>query len=203
MIKIGITGNCGAGKTTVCKIFKSLGVPIFNSDSSARDAERFAGIQSEFKRILGDDIFVNGKLDRPRMRNIIFNDKEKLKEINSVVIPYVIEDFEEFCNTNKDQPYIILESGILFETGSNKRFDFIITVTADEDIKIERVIERDNVTKSDVMDKINNQYSDEYKLHHSNFEIKNNGEFVDLEEQVLDIHIQLCRLVLIRNRDKE
>ena len=137
------------------------------------------------------------------MRNIIFNDKEKLKEINSVVIPYVIEDFEEFCNTNKDQPYIILESAILFETGSNKRFDFIITVTADEDIKIERVIERDNVTKSDVMDKINNQYSDEYKLHNSNFEIKNNGEFVDLEEQVLDIHIQLCRLVLVRNRDKE
>lgn len=203
MIKVSITGGIGVGKTTISNRFKSLGVPIFNSDSSARDAERFAGIQSEFKRILGDDIFVNGKLDRPRMRSIIFNDKEKLKEINSVVIPYVIEDFEEFCNTNKDQPYIILESAILFETGSNKRFDFIITVTADEDIKIERVIERDNVTKSDVMDKINNQYSDEYKLHHSNFEIKNNGEFVDLEEQVLDIHIQLCRLVLIRNRDKE
>lgn len=203
MIKVSITGGIGVGKTTISNRFKSLGVPIFNSDSSARDAERFAGIQSEFKRILGDDIFVNGKLDRPRMRSIIFNDKEKLKEINSVVIPYVIEDFEEFCNINKDQPYIILESAILFETGSNKRFDFIITVTADEDIKIERVIERDNVTKSDVMDKINNQYSDEYKLHHSNFEIKNNGEFVDLEEQVLDIHIQLCRLVLIRNRDKE
>jgi dephospho-CoA kinase len=203
MIKVAITGGIGVGKSTVSNIFKSLGVPIFNSDSSARDAERFAGIQSEFKRILGDDIFVNGRLDRPRMRSIIFNDKEKLKEINSVVIPYIIEDFEDFCNTNKDQPYIILESAILFETGSDKRFDFIITVTADEDVKIERAIERDSVSKDVVMDKINNQYSDEYKLHHSNFEIKNNSEFVDLEEQVLDIHIQLCRLVLIRNRHKE
>jgi dephospho-CoA kinase len=200
MIKLAITGNIAVGKTTISNIFKSLGVPIFNSDSSARDAERFAGIQSEFKRILGDDIFVNGKLDRPRMRSIIFNDKEKLKEINSVVIPYVTEDFEDFCNTNKDQPYIILESAILFETDSDKRFDFIITVTADDDIKIERAIERDNVSKDVVIDKLNNQYSDEYKLQHSNFEIKNNGEFVDLEEQVLDIHIQLCRLVLIRNR---
>jgi dephospho-CoA kinase len=203
MIKVAITGGIGVGKTTVSNMFKTLGVPIFNSDSSARDAERFAGIQSEFKRILGDDIFINGKLDRPRMRNIIFNDKEKLKEINSVVIPYVTEDFEEFCNTNKDQPYIILESAILFETGSNKRFDYIITVTADEETKINRAIERDNVSKEVVMDKINNQYSDEYKLHHSNFEIKNNGEYIVLEEQVLNIHMQLCRLVLIRNRHNE
>lgn len=203
MIKVAITGGIGVGKTTVSNMFKTLGVPIFNSDSSARDAERFAGIQSEFKRILGDDIFINGKLDRPRMRSIIFNDKEKLKEINSVVIPYVTEDFEEFCNTNKDQPYIILESAILFETGSDKRFDYIITVTADEETKIKRAIERDNVSKEVVMDKINNQYSDEYKLHHSNFEVKNNGEYIVLEEQVLNIHMQLCRLVLIRNRHNE
>jgi dephospho-CoA kinase len=96
-----------------------------------------------------------------------------------------------------------LESAILFETGSNKRFDYIITVTADEETKINRAIERDNVSKEVVMDKINNQYSDEYKLHHSNFEVKNNGEYIVLEEQVLNIHMQLCRLVLIRNRHNE
>lgn len=202
MIKVAITGGISVGKTTVSNLFKRLGVPIFNSDTSARNAERFASIQSEYKRILGEDIFVNGKLDRPKMREIIFNDADKLKQINNVVIPFVSEDFSEFCITNSEQPYVILESAILFETGSSKKFDYIITVTADEDKKIERTMERDDVSKEVVVSKIKNQYSDEYKLHHSNFEIKNNGEMIDLEEQVLDIHMQLCRLVLIKNRNK-
>jgi dephospho-CoA kinase len=202
MIKVAITGGISVGKTTVSDLFKRLGVPTFNSDTSARNAERFASIQSEYKRILGEDIFVNGKLDRPKMREIIFNDADKLKQINNVVIPFVSEDFSEFCITNSEQPYVILESAILFETGSSKKFDYIITVTADEDKKIERTMERDGVSKEVVVSKIKNQYSDEYKLHHSNFEIKNNGEMIDLEEQVLDIHMQLCRLVLIKNRNK-
>jgi dephospho-CoA kinase len=202
MIKVAITGGISVGKTTVSNLFKRLGVPTFNSDTSARNAERFASIQSEYKRILGEDIFVNGKLDRPKMREIIFNDADKLKQINNVVIPFVSEDFSEFCITNSEQPYIILESAILFETGSSKKFDYIITVTADEDKKIERTMERDDVSKEVVVSKIKNQYSDEYKLHRSNFEVKNNGEMIDLEEQVLDIHMQLCRLVLIKNRDK-
>lgn len=202
MIKVAITGGISVGKTTVSDLFKRLGVPTFNSDTSARNAERFASIQSEYKRILGEDIFVNGKLDRPKMREIIFNDADKLKQINNVVIPFVSEDFSEFCITNSEQPYVILESAILFETGSSKKFDYIITVTADEDKKIERTMERDGVSKEVVVSKIKNQYSDEYKLHRSNFEVKNNGEMIDLEEQVLDIHMQLCRLVLIKNRNK-
>jgi dephospho-CoA kinase len=202
MIKVAITGGISVGKTTVSDLFKRLGVPTFNSDTSARNAERFASIQSEYKRILGEDIFVNGKLDRPKMREIIFNDGDKLKQINNVVIPFVSEDFSEFCITNSEQPYVILESAILFETGSSKKFDYIITVTADEDKKIERTMERDGVSKEVVVSKIKNQYSDEYKLQRSNFEIKNNGEMIDLEEQVLDIHMQLCRLVLIKNRNK-
>lgn len=203
MIKVAITGGISVGKTTVSNLFKRLGVPTFNSDTSARNAERFASIQSEYKRILGDDIFVNGKLDRPKMREIIFNDADKLKQINNVVIPFVSEDFSEFCITNSEQPYVILESAILFETGSSKKFDYIITITADEDKKIERTMERDGVSKEVVVSKIKNQYSDEYKLHCSNFEIKNNGGMIDLEEQVLDIHMQLCRLVLIKNRNKQ
>ena len=202
MIKVAITGGISVGKTTVSNLFKRLGVPTFNSDTSARNAERFASIQSEYKRILGDDIFVNGKLDRPKMREIIFNDADKLKQINNVVVPFVSEDFSEFCVTNSEQPYVILESAILFETGSDKKFDYIITVTADEDKKIERTMERDGVSKEVVVSKIKNQYSDEYKLHRSNFEVENNGEMIDLEEQVLDIHMQLCRLVLIKNRNK-
>jgi len=202
MIKVAITGGISVGKTTVSNLFKRLGVPTFNSDTSARNAERFASIQSEYKRILGDDIFVNGKLDRPKMREIIFNDTDKLKQVNDLILPFVSEDFSEFCVTNSEQPYVILESAILFETGSSKKFDYIITVTADEDKKIERTMERDGVSKEVVVSKIKNQYSDEYKLHRSNFEVKNNGEMIDLEEQVLDIHMQLCRLVLIKNRNK-
>jgi len=202
MIKVAITGGISVGKTTVSNLFKRLGVPTFNSDTSARNAERFASIQSEYKRILGDDIFVNGKLDRPKMREIIFNDTDKLKQVNDLILPFVSEDFSEFCVTNSEQPYVILESAVLFETGSSKKFDYIITVTADEDKKIERTMERDDVSKEVVVSKIKNQYSDEYKLHRSNFEVKNNGEMIDLEEQVLDIHMQLCRLVLIKNRNK-
>ena len=115
MIKVAITGGISVGKTTVSNLFKRLGVPTFNSDTSARNAERFASIQSEYKRILGEDIFVNGKLDRPKMREIIFNDADKLKQINNVVIPFVSEDFSEFCITNSEQPYVILESAILLQ----------------------------------------------------------------------------------------
>src|ERR1035437_9223380 len=105
MLKIGLTGNIGSGKTTVSKLFKRLGVPIFNSDLSARSAEEIPYIQQAFKNILGDDIFIDGKLDRNKMRDIIFVDKDKLQQINDIVIPYVSKDFEGFIQANITAPY--------------------------------------------------------------------------------------------------
>jgi len=200
MLRIGITGGIGVGKSTVCKIFEELGVPVFNSDVSAREAERFASIQTEFKRILGDDIFIDGKLDRPKMRDIIFKDKDKLKEINNIVIPHVRDDFNRFCELHSKQPYVILESAILFETGADKNFDYIITVTAENNTKLERVKTRDGLTEDEIINKMNNQLSDDHKRYKSSFVITNNGE--DLDEQVCEIHGVICRLVLNKNREE-
>src|SRR3989442_454557 len=114
MIKICLTGGIGSGKTTVSKIFKERGVPVFNSDLCARDAEK--------------DIFVNGVLDRTAMRSIIFTNKSKLKEINDLVTPFVKDKFNKFCiDHEKDSPIVMLESAILFET-KNEIADSSITI---------------------------------------------------------------------------
>ncbi len=197
MIKIGITGGLGAGKSTVCKLFKSLGVPIFNSDICARDAEKEPFIQQEFKRVLGDDIMVDGIVDRAKMRGIIFVDKAKLTEINNIILPYIKMKFNQF-SLNNNAPYVLLESAILFETNATSGFDHIITVTADTDVRIARALQRDPSTNlEEIKNKLNNQLSEEIKIAKADFIIFNNGtDLLDsadmLTKQVKTIHKAIC-----------
>lgn len=189
MIKIGLTGNIGSGKTTVSKIFKELGIPVFNSDTCAREAENEIHIQEGFRAILGDDIYVDGVLDRPKMRSLVFVDKAKLKEVNDLVIPYVKQQFEIFCEESKYwSPIVMLESAILFETGGNKIFDYIITVTANENTRILRAQRRDNSSLEDIKNKLNNQWREEAKVTHSNFVVVNEG--YDLLDSLPILRIQ-------------
>lgn len=175
MIKIGLTGGIGSGKTTVSKLFKERGIPVFNSDMCARDAENELHIQEGFKAILGNDIFVDGKLDRVKMRGVVFTDKDKLAQVNKLVAPYVKQKFEKFCTDLVDSPIVMLESAILFEMKSNSYFDYIITVTATENTRIRRVIARDNCELKDVMDKLANQIPEMDKILDSDFIIINDG----------------------------
>jgi dephospho-CoA kinase len=176
MIKVGLTGGIGSGKTTVSSIFQELGVPVFNSDKCARDAEAEPNIQEGFKRVLGDDIFVDGVLDRVKMRGIVFTDKDKLKQINNLVVPYIKTKFEGFCaEKEKDFPIVALESAILFENNATDGFDYIVTVTATENTRIKRVLSRDGLSVEDVMKKMANQLPEMVKVEKSDFIVINDG----------------------------
>jgi len=176
MIKIGLTGGIGAGKSTVSSLFKERGFPVFNSDICAREAEKKENIQLGFKRIIDDNIFINGELDRERLRGIIFTDKDKLKQVNQLITPYVKAKFEKFCLDNEsDHAACILESAILFETDAAKNFDYIITVTASENTRIQRVLKRDGISVEMVLKKLGNQLPEVEKVSKSNFVVINDG----------------------------
>lgn len=181
MIKVGLTGGIGSGKSTISKLFKELNVPVFNSDLCARDAEKVPEIQEAFKRILGDDIFVDGVLDRVKMRGMVFVDsKDKLKQINEVVIPFIVNEFDKFTKTNAASPYVILESAILFETGADKEFDYIVTVTCDVNTRINRVVKRDGLSVGVIQNKIANQWPENKIVANSDYVIVNeNNDLID------------------------
>lgn len=175
MIRTGLTGGIGVGKTTVSKIFRELGVPIFNSDLCAREAEDDTAIQEAIINIVHENVIVDGHLDRAAIRKIIFNDKDKLIRINQVITPFIKARFEEFCEEHRDKCYTILESAILFEIQANKGFDIIITVTADTEIRIKRAMKRDSSTLEEVEAKLRNQWPDKDKIALSDYVIINNG----------------------------
>ena len=203
MIKVALTGNIGAGKTTVSKMFEALGVPVFNSDLSAREAEKNPEVITNFKNILGEEIFSDGVLDRVKMREIVFTNKAKLNEINQLVVPYVSKSFDNFVKQNRRSPYVMLESAILFEINSHNNFDYVITVSANLDVRRERVLKRDGITEIEFTNKVNNQLSNEFKEKHSDFIIHNNGILKfsarELNGQVKDVHNDLQLLCVIRN----
>lgn len=175
MLKICTTGNIGSGKTTVCKEFEQIGIPVFNSDLAAREAENDPLLFAKLLEIIDDDVMTNGVIDRNKIRSILFNDKEKLNKVSTLIGPYVIEHFNEFVKVQEALGYemVMLESAIIFETGYYKNFDLIITVVADKDTRIKRVMERDNLTLELVEAKMNNQFSDDYKVENSHYVIVN------------------------------
>ena len=202
MIRVAITGGIGTGKTTISKLFKEIGIPVFNSDICARDAEKLPHIQEAFKAILGDDIYVNGEVDREKMRGIIFTNKDLLSQINNVVVPQVKEEFNLFVEENSSKPYVILESAILYEVNAHTNFDFVITVSAETNVRIKRVLKRDNISVEDVQNKMNNQLSQNEKIKRADFVIVNDGEdLLDslevLNKQVNCVHKAILSEILI------
>lgn len=203
MLRIGLTGGIGSGKTTVSKIFADLGVPIFNSDKCARELENHPDVQRDFKELFGEDIFINGELDRPRLRSIVFVDMEILQKLNAIVVPHIKREFEEFCTNHADKAYCILESAILFETGVDNMFDEIITVIANMDVRIKRVIARDKISDTEVMNKINSQWSDQDKIDRTRFIVINNGDDLldaldGLTNQIIEINKRILSIIKYR-----
>ena len=195
MKKVAITGGIGSGKSFVCNIFKCFGIPIFDSDNIAKYLmETNVDVKNKIKEFFGDDIYLPiGVLDRKNLADIVFNDKEKLSILNSIVHPAVRNYFERWILFQNDPPYVIAENAILFESGQADFFDNIITVTADEEIRIMRVMVRNTISRDKVLERINNQMSNDYKLEHSDYVIVNNendieASFLNLIPQVYEIH---------------
>lgn len=191
LFKVLVTGSIGSGKSTACKMFEELGVPVFYSDKVAKsimdsDKEVISKIKEEF----GDDIYVDGELDRKALAEIVFKDVGKLLNLNEIVHPAVAEAFESFVGVNetfKESEYVIEEAAIGIETGVYKKFDTVVLITADEDVRIKRVMERDKCTEQQVRDRMSYQMSDDNKKTVSDHVIINN-DFPNLECQVKAIH---------------
>lgn len=192
MKKILIEGGIGVGKSYVCKLFSELGIPIFYSDIEAKKIVDYnTDVINMIKNEFGDDIYKDGILDRKSLADIVFNDNNKLKLLDSIVHPVVQKKFELWCKTQeeifKDSPYVIEESAIAIKNGIHKDFDKIIVVTADESTRISRVMLRDNCTEDKVMDRIKSQISESDRIKLADFVIINDS-FPNAKCQVDFIH---------------
>jgi dephospho-CoA kinase len=189
---VGLTGGIGSGKTTVSKIFETLHIPVFYADDEAKKLYQSDEVLNNISEIVEENIKdAEGKLNRKKLASILFTDPEKLKKINAYIHPMVKIVFEDWIsNFSSESMYVIREAAILIESGSYKDCDAIILVTAPEDLRIERVMNRDSVKKEDVIERIKNQMSEEEKEKYADFIINNDGEN-PLIQQVLKIHHQL------------
>jgi len=191
LFKVLVTGSIGSGKSTACKLFGELGIPVYYSDLQAKTImDSNPIVVMKIKDAFGEDIYVDGVLDRKRLADIVFNDKDKLATLNSIVHPAVSGHFDSWCRTQQvfnDSPYVIEESAIAIELGIQDKFDFIVVVTADEDVRIKRTMARDNCSEDRVRERMNNQLSEQDKIKYADALIINN-DFPNLECQVKFVH---------------
>lgn len=170
---IGLTGGIGSGKTTIANHFLAAGISVYIADDEARRIMQSKEIIAEIKKNFGTTIFENDILNREKLSKIVFNDSEKLKQLNAIIHPAVKKDFGNWILNHKNAQYIIYETAILFESGSYKDCDVIITVTAPIESRIKRVIQRDNTTREQVLKRINAQWTDSQRTAKSDFVIEN------------------------------
>lgn len=188
MLTVGITGGIGSGKTTVCKIFKTLQVPIYYADERAKwllnNDEK---IINSVKNLLGIEAYINGQLNRTYIADKVFNNKELLDSYNEIVHPAVAYDTLEWMQQYVYSKYVIKEAALLVETGLYLTLDKLIVVIAPTELRIERVMQRDHTTRDAVEARINNQLSEEEKIKVADFVVINDGS-ISLIDQVLKIH---------------
>lgn len=196
VMKVGITGGIGAGKTTVCQIFEALGVPVYYADERARHIlMKNHELHSELRNHFGEEIFDGeGIPDRKKIAAIVFNDKEKLQTLNSLIHPRVGKDWKDWLSSRDYAfSYVLKEAALLFESGSFKQLDKIICVAAPDNLRISRVVSRDGVSEEDVKLRMKNQLSQELKISLSQFLILND-EKESLIPQVIRVHRKILKL---------
>ena len=186
---IGLTGGIGSGKTTIANHFMKANIPVYIADDEARKIMQSPDIIEEIRKIFGSAIFENDILNREKLSQIVFSDPEKLKLLNAIIHPAVKKHFHNWILDHKNFPFIIYEAAILFESGSYKNCDIIITVTAPLESRIQRVIQRDKTTREQVLKRINAQWNDEQRMAKSDFVIENsNSEIAKLKvDEILKI----------------
>jgi dephospho-CoA kinase len=193
MLRVGLTGGIGSGKTTVAQIFEVLSIPVYYADSAARDLmNKDPELKKKIISSFGPDAYKNGELNRAYLGSVVFRDSEKLSLLNSIVHPVTIRDSENWMK-NQKTPYAVKEAALIFEAGIEKYLDYVIGVTAPESIRIQRVVERDHVPMQKVLDRLQHQMDEKEKISRCDFVIQNDGIHPILP-QVLAIHEKLMQV---------
>ncbi len=193
MIKVGLTGNIGSGKTTVTRIFETLGVPVYQADKEARKFLEKEPVINHLVERFGHDILDEKSIDRKKLAAIVFSDRDKLNFLNDTIHPLVKEDLMHWIDKQKDHPYIVQEAAILFESGFYKDFDKNIMVYSPDSLAIRRVMKRDGVGEEEVRLRMQNQWDSRKKLAMSDYVIMNDESGLIIP-QVLHIHKELLEL---------
>jgi dephospho-CoA kinase len=187
MLKIGLTGGIGSGKSAVAGIFNVLGIPVFDADTNAKLVmETDAALTSSIKRLFGEESYSEGKLNRPYIANLVFSDAYKLEQLNALVHPATITAANNWMQ-QQTTPYVIKEAALLFEAGSAAHLDYVIGVYAPQQIRIKRVMDRDKVTREQVLARMNRQINEEIKMKLCDFVLVNDEQQL-LIPQVLQLH---------------
>jgi len=187
MLRIGLTGGIGSGKSTVAKIFEVLGIPVYYADDEARKLmNENENLKQQIIKLFGAESYIDGKLNRKHISSLVFNNKEKLAVLNSITHPAVIHHGEEWMR-KQNAPYAIHEAALIFESGSNKNLDYVIGVSAPESLRIERTMQRDNIPKEQVLARMKNQMDEKEKMQRCDFIIYNDEQQLILP-QVLGLH---------------
>jgi dephospho-CoA kinase len=193
VLKIGLTGGIGSGKSTVAKIFSILGIPVFYADAAARNImNEDAQLKQKIKQIFGEAAYENEMLNRKYIADIVFNDHFKLEQLNAIVHPATIAMAEQWM-LQQITPYAIKEAALFFEAGSTEGLDYIIGVYAPQHLRIHRVMERDNVTREDVLTRMSRQINEEMKMRLCDFVIINDEQQMVIS-QVLQLHEKFITL---------
>lgn len=188
MIKVGITGGIGSGKSIVCRVFQQLGVVVYRSDEEAKKLYEESTVKKQVRKLFGKHIIDgSGNIDKKKLAAIVFRDPVLLKRLNEIIHPAVKEHFRQWLASHKKEKYILKEAAILFESGTNKGLDYIITVSAPVELRIRRTMERDGVEEAVVLSRIKTQMSEDEKIKRADFVIVND-ETQLIIPQVLKIH---------------
>jgi len=179
---VGLTGGIGSGKSTIAEYIHSKGVPVYIADDQARKIMDNPEIVNKVRSIFDENVVENEKLNRKKIAELVFSSPNLLKKLNEIIHPAVKENFDKWLKDNEKSSFVVKEAAILFESGSYKDCDKIILVTAPQDIRIERVMQRDNVSREQVVDRMKNQWSDEKKAEFSDYIIDNTDLAVSLKE---------------------
>ncbi|MFA8450954.1 MAG: dephospho-CoA kinase [Bacteroidales bacterium] len=188
MMKIGLSGNIGSGKSTVAKLFELLSIPVFYADQEAKNAYYVEEIKKDVIKLFGKNSYSKDHtIDKKHLAECIFNDPLAVKKINAIIHPYVFKQWNLFCKKHHRAPYCIMEAAILHESGSHTLFDEVILVTAPKELRIRRVMNRENCTYDEVNARIKMQWTENEKRKYSTIFI-NNSQKNALIPQVIETH---------------
>lgn len=193
MLKIGLTGGMGSGKTTVAKIFEVLGIPVLYADDVAKTVMHTnAALKQRIIELFGGDAYINDALNRPHIANIVFNDQYKLEQLNALVHPVTLAAADIWMQAQK-AAYVIKEAALMFEAGAAASLDYVIGVSAPQAVRVQRVMQRDNTSRGQVLARMNNQLDETIKMKLCDFVIINDEQQAVLP-QVLKLHQHFLQL---------